>query len=155
MPEYDAYCRTALREKIPDVTHSEFARRLGDCLYDFSTSPPMLRRGVHSERERARDLSGMNALLSDHFYYFGDTPIDVPPSLEPVVHRSQGHKSRLNTPYESAFVAWVESLGVPANTLRGNPQGRPALVIGSASSGSGCDTPVIRKRAQRVSKHGC
>lgn len=148
MPDYDAFCRTELPGKIPDATSAEFHRRLGDCIYDFSTGRPSIRPGVHGERERERDMSGNNALLSDHFYYFGDHPIDVPDELAPIIHRTQGHKSQRNVPYEKAFASWIDGLGITPNRLYGDPQGKPSM-----PSGTACVTPPRRPPA-RVGEKG-
>src|SRR5258706_1914853 len=76
---YDNLCEKKYPGKIPDWHSSEFARRVGDCIYDFSKgSRPAMRVGVHDERNRERDLGGINALISDHFSYFGDNPIRLP-----------------------------------------------------------------------------
>jgi len=70
MREYDQLCRHDLRGKIPNWRSRNFQEKVGDCIYDFSDGgDPTMRPGVHDERNRRRDLSGENALLSDHFYY--------------------------------------------------------------------------------------
>ena len=84
-------------------------------------------------------MSGINALLSDHFYYFGDKPINVPNHLAPIIHRTQGHKSQRNAPYEKAFASWIQALGIAANRLYGNPQGKPPMVLDPATSAACAD----------------
>jgi hypothetical protein len=122
MRDYDAFCRRDLPGKIPAWGSDDFRRRVGDCIYDFSRQDrPIIRRGVHDERNREVDLGGVNALLSEHFYYFGDDPEPLPRPLLPIVHRMQGHKSRANADYAEGFVAWIEGLGLAANQLRGEP----------------------------------
>ena len=75
MRDYDRIGRTELPGKIPDWENTDVRRRVGDSIYDFSTNPATIRRSVHDERNRKRDLSGEYVLLSTHFYYFGDRPI--------------------------------------------------------------------------------
>jgi hypothetical protein len=140
MPDYDAFCRLELPDKITNSASDEFPRRLGDCIYDFSTARPRIRPSVHGEDQRERDLSGMNALLSDHFYYFGDKPIDLPERLAPIIHRGQGHKSQRNAPYERAFGSWIDSLEIAPNRLYGNPQGRPPMIYDGGEVAA-CDPP--------------
>lgn len=124
MREYDAITRERYSEKIPDNRITDVRRKLGDSIYDFSSDPPLLRHGVHKETDRERDLGGFNALLSDHFYYFGDRPLTLPKSLLPIVKQGQGHRSTSNSPYLQHFIEWIEGLNLIPNKLYGNPQMR-------------------------------
>jgi RimJ/RimL family protein N-acetyltransferase len=143
MREYDQYCREHLPQKIPDWRGKDYKLRVGDCIYDYSQGdPPKMRLGVHNERNRARDLSGIYALLSSHFYYFGDKPFKLCESLRPIIHRTQGHKSTANQPYLDKFVTWVEGLGYRLNEPHGEPQLKSEFVRGS-------DADVRNKCARR------
>ena len=120
---YDQFCRENLPHKIPNTKSNRFKYIVGDCIYDYSLGDePRLRNSVHQERNRKRDLSGRNVLLSQHFYYFGNRPIALPESLKPIIHAQQGHKSRLNEPYRAAFVEWIDGQGLTPNKLHGEPQ---------------------------------
>jgi len=118
LSDYDKYCQEHCQNKIPDWENKDHYKRLGDCIYDFSTDPPKMRKGVHGEGNRKRDLGGENALLSSHFYYFGDSPIDLPKDLYKIIKKGQGHKSQSNAPYVDKFISWIES----PNRLYGMPQ---------------------------------
>jgi len=122
MEEYDSYCRKHMQKKIPKWHGRDFRKQMGDCIYDYSQHPPRLRESVHKEANRRTDLSGKNVLLSDHFYYFGDKPIDLPDDLLAIVHQTQGHKSKTNDPYAHRFVQWIEGGGWRKNVLLGQPQ---------------------------------
>ena len=123
MKASDQFCLTTLPNKIPQWGSRDFRLQKGDCIYDYGTLEyPKMRRAVHNEVHRRRDLSGKYALLSDHFYYFGDEPVLLPEYLFPIIHRTQGHKSNLNQPYVQSFVNWIESLGYRKNELYGKPQ---------------------------------
>jgi hypothetical protein len=111
-----------LPQKIPDSASPDFQRRLGDSIYDFSKNPPQQRKSVHKEGNLRTDLSGQYALLSDHFYYFGNKPIPLPIDLRPIVKQSQGHRSQSNDPYFAKFVQWIENLGTSENLPLGEPQ---------------------------------
>ena len=120
---YDIMCRASYPGKIPDLDSNDFRRRVGDCIYDYSkNSPPLMRDGVHDEGNRDLDLSGENALISSHFYYFGDTAVELPENLKSLTHNQPGHKVRANQPYIEQFCEWIENLGYEANRLNGNPQ---------------------------------
>lgn len=122
MEEYDLYCGKYLKGKIPNWGNSDYRRRVGDCIYDFSRGRPVLRESVHDASNQEVDISGKNALLSTHFYYFGDHPIDLPPVLREIEHRTQGHKSRANEPYVEKFEEWISSSGYQLNSVNGEPQ---------------------------------
>jgi hypothetical protein len=107
MSEYDAWTRQNLPEKIPDW-RGPWERKAGDSMYKFETDPPGRRSGsFHDLGERATDLSGRFTLLSEEFYYFGGSPVEVPEDLRAVIHSGRAHKSNLNDPYVEAFVAWI------------------------------------------------
>jgi len=122
LEEYDRYCRKHIPERIPDWNDRDPKRRLGDCIYDYSSGIPIQREGVHNEGNKEKDLGGEYALLSDHFYYFGDKPLDLPPELYPIVHQTQGHKSTANEPYKDKFIKWLEGKNLKTNKLYGKPQ---------------------------------
>jgi hypothetical protein len=129
MAQYDSLCRRSLKGKIPDLHSTDFRKRVGDCIYDFSDpSRPRLRASVHDEGNRFTDLGGLNAIISRHFYYFGNKAIALPPDLVPIVHQTQGHKSHANSPYVSQFVSWIESSFSP-NEVCGEPQLKDSLTL--------------------------
>jgi hypothetical protein len=140
LPEYDAFCRSSLRGKIPNWQSKQHGRRVGDCIYDFSLpGPPRMRPGVHDERNRKTDLGGRYALLSDHYFYFGDRPRELPEHLIPIVHQTQGHKSAANRKYAGNFVSWIEGLSLKPNRLYGRPQMESEITGGEACR-SACST---------------
>jgi hypothetical protein len=123
MKEYDQFCRTYLPKKLPQQRSNDYRLQKGDCIYDYSTGHyPEVRPAVHNECHREHDLGGEYALLSKHFYYFGDQPVLLPKRLHPIIHRTQGHKSIQNEPYAESFIDWIESLGYEKNKLYGIPQ---------------------------------
>ena len=122
MQEYDDYCKHELKEKIPKPKGS-YKQMVGDCIYDFSTNPEKLRKGVHKEGNHKRDLGGQCALLSDHFYYFGCQPILLPYFLLPIVKQGEGHRSNSNTPYVDYFIDWITDQIEAKNKVLHEPQG--------------------------------
>lgn len=132
--EYDEWAREHCPEKVPDARSSDPRRHVGDAIYDWREDPPRVRPGsVHDVSNRERDLSGGYALLSEHFfYYFGDHPVAIPEELQGMVQRRQGRRSDSNAPYLDPFVAWLEELDLPVDSLQGVPgawaNGAPAPV---------------------------
>jgi hypothetical protein len=122
MWEYDAYVREHLPNKVPQWYSGNPCLMVGDSIYDFSYDPPKVRKSVHDVSHRDRDLSGQYALLSEHFYYFGDRPREVPDHLKGIVKRGPGHRSGANDGYIGPFLEWIE--GFESNRLYGTPQGK-------------------------------
>lgn len=121
LEEYDKFCQKQYPNKIPDWDSKDWRRRLGDCIYDFSRSSPEMRKGVHNEGNKTRDLRGKNALISSHFYYFGDSPIEIPKCLHAIIKEGQGHKSQSNASHINNFLSWIKRQRLKPNKLY-NPQ---------------------------------
>lgn len=123
LEEYDRFCRVQCPNKIPEWNSKDYRRCAGDCIYDFSKGdPPKMRKGVHTEQNKETDLGGKFALLSSHFYYFGNQPKKLPENLQDIIHPRSGYRSNSNTPYVDAFISWIEGLGLEPNILHGKPQ---------------------------------
>ncbi|MBU1616051.1 hypothetical protein KJ693_12180 [bacterium] len=123
MQEYDNYCQANYPAKIPNRQSKNYRCRVGDCIYDYTQgTSPKIRLGVHDEGNREGDMKGKYALISHHFYYFGDNPVKLPKSLKPIMHPTQGHKSTVNQPYLEEFVSWITNLDYKPNKLYGEPQ---------------------------------
>lgn len=121
MPEYDTFTRDELPEKIPVWTDPDRRRRLGDSIYDFSGPRVTQRPGVHGPANRDRDLSGEFALLSNHFFYFGQNAVELPPHLRPIAQNRRGHRVALNTLHANAFIRWIEGRCQEPASLQGEP----------------------------------
>lgn len=125
MRDYDRFAPEHWPHRIPNIKSAALQDRLGDCIYDFSSSSPVQRPGVHDEGNRETDLSGENVLISWNFYYFGSCAIPLPDHLRPICHQTQGHRSISNAPYFESFVQWIRS-AVPES---GQLYGWPDLVL--------------------------
>jgi len=121
MEEYDRYCQRELSAKVPDIGHSDWRRRMGDCIYDFSAiGAPRIRSSVHNEGNRERDLGGVRALLSTHFHYFGEEAVPLPTYLAPLIKKSQGHRKIEDQALIQRFEQWIDPF--PRNEVAGEPQ---------------------------------
>jgi len=122
MAKYDAYTMLELKEKVPAKSR-DYRRRVGDSIYDFSANPkkPIQRRGVHTTVHAATDLKGQYALLSTHFYYFGENAIPLKGKLRDIAQNRQGHRRKLNEPYVDDFISWIEGCGHQPGTIVGKP----------------------------------
>ena len=81
-----------------------------------------MRLSVHSEKDREKDLGGRYALLSDHFWYFGNRPLPLPDDLRGIVKNGPGHRSKSNAPYVEMFLEWLRESGLEPNKLYGKAQ---------------------------------
>lgn len=137
MQAYDTFCQTQYPKKIPDLVSTDYRRWVGDCIYDFSRGiPPLVPRpSVHGPENRDSDLKGEHALISSHFYYFGDNPVKLCDSLRPIIHKGQGFKSHKNDPFFDKFSKWLSGLGYKTNRLYGEPLNKPLLKLGPNCKG--------------------
>ena len=121
MYEYEQWTREYRPEKVPNRRSSDPKRHVGDAIYDFIEDPPRTRPSVHDDSNRDHDLSGKYALLSEHFYYFGDHPIALPEHLQGLVKRGPGHRGAENAPFVEPFVGWLTELQLRPKSLHGDP----------------------------------
>jgi hypothetical protein len=108
--DYDILCKSELNEKIPQWFSKDWRKRMGDCIYDYSVgSDPKVRKGVHGEKSKARDLRGENALISNHFYYFGEEARMIPHQLRKIIKKSQGHLKIEDPTLINRFLKWIKT----------------------------------------------
>jgi putative DNA base modification enzyme with NMAD domain len=108
MQEYDQLCITNIPQKIPIWKTKDWRHKVGDSIYDYSQSRiPSIRRSVHDEGSRKRDLGGLNVLLSNHFYYFGEEAQPMPPSFKSLIAKTQGHLINRDEIQIEKFEQWI------------------------------------------------
>ena len=135
MEDYDRLASCQWPSKVPDINSRDLTRRLGDCIYDFSVDPPRQRPGVHGPGNQRVDLGGRNVLISSNYFYFGSNAIDLIPELFPILHQTQGHKSRANESYAPVFIDWIYSMKREPGQLYGWPD---FVVSWSSTLACGC-----------------
>lgn len=119
LKEYDNFVNDRLVEKKPDWFNRDPRRRLGDAIYNFSKPSISQRLGMHGSGNMEHDSSGKNALLSNHFLYFGDKAENIPLNLRNIIPQ-RGHRFNSNSPYVQPFIDWISQLGHHWNGLIGN-----------------------------------
>jgi hypothetical protein len=121
LADYNESCIEHLPNKIPKWFDQDWRKRMGDCIYDFSSGiEPTIRKSVHNESNRDRDLGGLNALLSTHFYYFGEEPRPLPDNLRVIIKKNQGHLKIEKQDIIETFEHWIQQF--EKNTILGDPQ---------------------------------
>ena len=122
LKEYDQYCREKLPNKIPNLLSRTYARKVGDCLYHYSPSDVITQRdGVHEEGHMQTDLGGKHALLSKHFYYFGNSAPKIPPQFSVLIRQGRSHQAPKNESIKEKFVKWLTQK-FDKNRIFGDPQ---------------------------------
>lgn len=116
LKDYDRYTLDHLPGKVPASGSDR-----GDSIYDFSGPSIVQRPGPHLPGNMKTDLAGKHALLSDHFYYFGDAAIALPDHLRAIAQTRQGHRVRLNADYVALFIEWIEALNYEPGAILGAP----------------------------------
>jgi hypothetical protein len=155
--EYDHYCQTKLKAKMPDWSPTApFAHQVGDCLYEPIVGGRFRQRpGVHGPRNADTDVRGANALLAEHtFFYFGDQAVSLPTEFHGIAHAHQGHKVHLNEGCKNEVVEWI--LGGFGRDLRprilyGQPLHRSLIApTDDPSSCDVCSKPRIATEEEEV-----
>ena len=104
----EKYARDArFGDKVPKPKGSE-EERCGDNIYYRYRGAWKQRESFHGPAEMATDLSGLNVLVSDHFYYFGRETIDVPARFSELTYRGRGYRNRFDDDLVNAFVNWLD-----------------------------------------------
>jgi hypothetical protein len=123
--DYDRLAPNYWPSRIPKLSSQIATHRLGDCIYDFSGGAPVQRPGVHGPKNIRTDLSGQNALISRHYFYFGSNALALPNRLLGIIHQTQSHKVHANTPLVQPFIDWLYAFGLEPNHLYGWPDYEP------------------------------
>lgn len=106
---------------MPKWFAKDWKKRIGDCIYDYSKGKePAIRKGVHNEKNSEKDLSGRHALISNHFYYFGEDARIIPKELSGIIKRSQGHLKIENPKLVDEFLDWIKKF--KKNKIYADPQ---------------------------------
>lgn len=75
--------------------------------------------GKFNDKHKKDDIGGVNALISEQFYYFGDNAPQIPNNLVGVCHSTQGQKIVIPPELAILFLDWLQS------SFETGLQGRP------------------------------
>jgi hypothetical protein len=65
-----------------------------------------------------KDIGGENALISEHFFYFGSEAPQIPKQFMEVCHSTQGQK-KIRNPLATEFINWIHTNFLPG--IHGDP----------------------------------
>ena|ERR1035437_4597916 len=113
---YDEYWNNLDYEcKKPILEDSGFEERAGDNIYkpniELTYDYHQLENKNHKEKDKEHDLKGIYVLVSNQFYYFGNSPIEIPQEIRPSIPKAQsahGNKTSELARIEM-FINYVES----------------------------------------------
>ena len=111
--------------KRPSVGKQSW-NRLGDCIYFQQPGWTWVQRRnlFHNEKDIARDLGGLNALVCEQFWYFGGTAPLLPDQFLSGVKRGPGHRCDAMQPFIDGLARWLGSF---EPGVRGEPFMKDAL----------------------------
>jgi hypothetical protein len=158
LADYDQWARRECPGKIPQFKDNDARRRRGDAIYDFSTGRPKQRASVHGAENERSDLSGLHALVSRRFFYFGRNAIKLPARFAALVHQTQGEKYRSNHDFFPQFLEWVTGLGFAPNKVHGKPatwEDDSKTDSELLSSCRSCYEAMARASRKRTTKAAC
>ena len=105
------------QNKIP--TKGRMEERGDNIFYKDKDGGYVLRKSLHTEKEKKRDLSTDAVLVSDCYFYFGKNGCLIPTEFKAIIKKGPGHKCDFYLDFASRVIKWVEE-----NFLKGL-QGEP------------------------------
>lgn len=100
------------QEKIPDLSRSKCVFKAGDNIYqpDGQGGYRQLDNSNHTEKHKSHDLKSEWVLISEEFYYFGKSALEIPDEVRPQVPRHQHpYGFRTSSPRKERFLNFVRS----------------------------------------------
>lgn len=97
------------QSKVPRVSSSEWQQR-GDNIYVCSASGhwSQRRNPFHGKAQMVHDLSGLNVLVCERFWYFGGNAKQIPARFMSLVKRGPAHKHNIGNPAVPDFLTWLQ-----------------------------------------------
>lgn len=114
IPIEDYWFDSRFKYKRP-IMNGSLISMFGDNFYhkDYSgtwiqeDSAHSLQNGACNPGHLKKDVGGKNVLISEHFYYFGDAPVQLPQSFYEVCHTTQGQKIVKPAELANSFIDWL------------------------------------------------
>lgn len=69
-----------------------------------------------SEKNKKRDLSSKNVLISDHYFYADSKIVAIPKEFKSVVKKGPGHKCNFDASFIKDFICWIENTLIVVNS---------------------------------------
>lgn len=99
------------KSKKPNLESDNVADKAGDNIYkpvDLNEFVQIENKN-HTEKDKYRDIKGVYVLVSNCFYYFGSSAIDIPNDIRPSVPKSQSsHGNRTHQEKAAKFIKYIQ-----------------------------------------------
>jgi hypothetical protein len=113
---YDEYWNNNEYEcKKPKLESKHIFEKAGDNIYKpvslNKKTFEQINNKFHDESQKEHDLSGNFVLVSNHFYYFGGSPIQIPLEVRPDIPKGQSSNGNLthDSEIKKKFIHYIES----------------------------------------------
>ena len=124
IPLEDYFRDSRFAAKKPDLKSKNWQDWVGDNIYRRQPDGSFTRlSSPYQNHDPSKDLRGKNALIADHFYYFGTHAVALPPSFEKLIHANQGHRNQFPHELVTRFLRWLEGKHEPG--VHGDPIDAP------------------------------
>lgn len=109
-------------------------QRCGDNIYHLENDEWIQSETIYhdDDEHRAQDTAYARVYISDHFYYFGENSIAIPPKFAELIRDRQGCKTSHDPEVVASFIEWLESSFTPGR--HGNPRDAAIETIGCSTT---------------------
>lgn len=110
--------------KRPSAIQSESEKHGDNIYYRDERGEWAQRKNIHHDGSHMEhDLSGANALIASHFWYFGSSPQQFPDNLLHIIKKGPGHKCVRSPESQLLLQHWLSSF-TPGVSSRSTDSGR-------------------------------
>lgn len=109
---FDRYYNDSRFEKKKPVVRGIWRQRCGDNMYYRDETGEWKQHRSLYHRDQAtieKDLRHPSVFIAEHFYYFGDKAVEIPPKYKDLIWRRQGCKCRHVPETVEGFLNWLRT----------------------------------------------
>lgn len=110
-PRFDA--------KKPVINGTAHQRYGDNIYYKDAVGEWKQRPSYHRKKEMEHDLSGVNVLVAQHFYYFGNNAEEIPSKYGGIIPKGRGHRCNFSPDIVANFLNWLQTSFEPG--IHGEP----------------------------------
>lgn len=127
LPLAEYYRDQRFKNKIPAGPTQAAVHRAGDNIYrplsewaHESDDFERLENRNHDEKDKKKDISGKNVLISNHFFYFGKNALEIPDNVSPRVPKYQSSHG-VRTYDQARIAAFIDYVAQHGQGIHGAP----------------------------------
>jgi hypothetical protein len=104
--------------------YEDYPKRRIDNIYEWKNNKYyQLANKYHTEEDMERDISGLNVLIAEEYYYFGGDALDIPNDLRIKLPNRSTYGFIVKGKAADDFIAWVRQKAGGRTGRLGNPAG--------------------------------